>query len=137
MVERKCLLLVNAYVNFDGKNASFFSENVFYNEKDILSSLQKHKDFFAKETLNLSNQGKITIMNDGQIYANVNHDPIGNLNTDTLSKALYYELYNGKSWRKLRKNVMPCKSCLYNLLCPPLSNYEYVIGRNNLYHVEV
>ena len=42
----------------------------------------------------------------------------------------------GKSWWKLRTNIKPCNNCLYNLLCPPISNYEYVIGKYNLCNIK-
>ena len=31
--------------------------------------------------------------------------------------------------------VYPCKSCLYNFLCPPISNYENVLRKTNLCNI--
>ena len=38
------------------------------------------------------------------------------------------QLTKGKSWLRCRKDVKSCKSCIYQNFCPPISNYEYVIG---------
>ncbi len=54
------------------------------------------------------------------------------LNKNSLYNIFYKEMNCGKSWLRARKNAIPCKNCVYNSICPPVSNYEYVIGRNNL-----
>ena len=42
------------------------------------------------------------------------------------------ELVNGSSWKKLRADIAPCSQCVLEKLCPPLSNYEYILKQNNL-----
>ena len=59
----------------------------------------------------------------------------GDLGTHSILEVLYKEVTKGKSWRQLRSNVLPCRKCTYQYLCPPLSNYESAIGRNNLCHI--
>ena len=71
-------------------------------------------------------------MSDGNIYSNLNEKAIGNIKNMDLSKAIYKEISVGKGWWKTRANVVPCKNCLYKFICPPISNYEYAIGRYNL-----
>lgn len=118
---------------FNGKNISFFKKFVYIKSKKMISeSKPTKKDIFSRMVFNTTNFGKIFIKSDGQIFGNFNFRNIGKLGKDTLHEILYKEMYHGKSWRKLRPNVIPCKSCVFNLLCPPLSNYEYVIGKNNL-----
>ena len=41
-------------------------------------------------------------------------------------------MIKGQNWQKIRAVESPCNDCIYNLLCPPLSGYESVIGKNNL-----
>ncbi len=53
----------------------------------------------------------------------------------TIHGRTYKEMYRGKSWRRIRKKVEPCKKCTFEALCPPLSNYEYALGANNLCHI--
>ncbi len=31
-----------------------------------------------------------------------------------------------------RQDVEPCKDCVFNSLCPPISNYEHVMGKHDL-----
>ncbi|MBE9468407.1 MAG: hypothetical protein IMY72_08845 [Bacteroidetes bacterium] len=52
-----------------------------------------------------------------------------------LYDAVYREMNIGKNWFKLRTNTKPCCNCLYNTLCPPISNYEYALGKYNLCNV--
>jgi pseudo-rSAM protein len=82
--------------------------------------------------MNPSNFGKLIVNTNGDCYANINAAKLGNIYRDTLYEIIYKETRMGKSWRRVRSRVEPCKRCLYALLCPPLSNYEYVINRNNL-----
>ena len=85
--------------------------------------------------MNTQTFGKLTIMSDGNIYVNANSPKAGNLGGKAIREIVFDEIYNGESWLKTRMEVSPCAGCLYNFLCPPLSNYEHVIGRNNLCHV--
>lgn len=36
------------------------------------------------------------------------------------------------NWRKTRLQLSPCDKCIYCFICPPPSNYEIVVGKNNL-----
>jgi pseudo-rSAM protein len=47
---------------------------------------------------------------------------------------LFIEVEEGKSWLRIR-NQAPCSTCIYQWLCPPPSDYEIVIGRPNLCHI--
>jgi pseudo-rSAM protein len=120
---------------YNGKNIDFFKDMVFIDREIILEANPSQKEIITRMAVNTNNFGKLTIMSTGDIYANVNAAKIGNINRESIRDAIYRELYHGKSWLKIRPNVPPCKGCLYNLLCPSLSNYEYVLGRNNLCHV--
>jgi pseudo-rSAM protein len=100
---------------YNKSNVDFFKENIFVNKEDI-------SNFF----------GNIHVFHNGDVYANPNNSKLGNLKTHTLMEMIYKEMNQGKSWFKLRKNISPCKSCIFNALCPPISNYEYVFGKYNL-----
>ncbi|MCP4215580.1 MAG: hypothetical protein GY765_13080 [bacterium] len=45
---------------------------------------------------------------------------------------IYKQLVGRSSWTRVRKNVTPCKSCLFCNICPAISNYEYAIGQYSL-----
>jgi len=126
---------INNYVlkpYYDGKNYHFFKKFVFLSRKFFLKETINYKEIFGRMVINSNHFGNFTVFSNGSIYANPNKPRLGSLGADSLYEIIYKELSFGKSWRNLRKNVNPCKSCIYNLLCPPLSNYEYVIGKNNL-----
>ena len=117
---------------YNGNNLKFFKENVFLNRDSIIESKPTMNDIFARMTINTSDFKKLTILSNGDVYANLNNPKIGKLGKDYLFDLMYKELNEGKSWTKVRKHVSPCKGCVYNALCPPISNYEYIIGRYNL-----
>ena len=117
---------------YSGSNLSFFRKHVFISKRSVLKSRPALKEIFAKTFINPFNFGKLTVMNDGNIYANVNQPSIGKLGKDSLYDVVRKEINNGRSWRKIRTNVTPCKNCVLNALCPPISNYEYTIGDYNV-----
>jgi pseudo-rSAM protein len=124
---------LNPYYN--GQNLNLFEEAVFLNKEDIFEAKPTQKDIFARQKINQLNFGKLFILPNGNVYSNLNTSKLGNLNKYSIIEMVHKEIYKKKNWFKLRKNVKPCKSCVYNLLCPPISNYEYAIGKYNLCHV--
>ena len=120
---------------FNGNNMDFFQKNIFINRESILESQPEMHDILASTVLNTSDFKKLIILSDRSIHANLNNTKIGTLGEDHIMDLVYKELHGGKSWTKVRKNVAPCKSCAYNALCPPISNYEYVIGQYNLCNI--
>lgn len=137
-----CEQLISRYnpVNFqikpyyNGTNIDFFRNVVYIDSDHIRESTPSQKEIFQRMAMNSNDFGKLTIMTNGDIYANLNHPRLGNINKNSISDVIYKELFKGKSWLSIRGQKRPCNGCLYNVLCPPLSNYEYVIGGNNLCH---
>jgi pseudo-rSAM protein len=125
------------YINpvYTGDNISFFQKNVFLTKEDILSTSLSIKDFFANQSVNIFDFGKINIMPNGDAYANVNHPSLGNIHKHSIHEIVYNEIEKGKSWLRIR-NMAPCNNCIYQWLCPSPSNYEIAIGRPNLCHVK-
>jgi pseudo-rSAM protein len=121
---------------FSGGNLDFFMEVVFTSKEDILAARPKMNDIYTNCEVNKLNFGRLTVLNNGDMYANVHGQRLGNLALNSVYEALYKEMDRGKSWRRVRKNVKPCKHCTFHALCPPLSNYSYAIGRNNLCHIK-
>jgi pseudo-rSAM protein len=120
---------------YAGNNIDFFEENIFLTKEDILSTPMSIKDFFVNQSMNIYNFGKINIMPDGDVYANVNHQVLGNISTHSIHEIIYKEVEEGKSWFHIR-NQTPCNNCLYQWLCPSPSEYEMAIGRLNLCHIK-
>jgi pseudo-rSAM protein len=120
---------------FNGENLEFFKENVFITKEEILGSKPGMNDIYARSEVNSLNFGKLIVSAAGRIYADVNASVLGILGKDSIYDVLYRETYHGKSWRRVRKNVEPCKRCTFQALCPPLSDYTYALGRNDLCHI--
>ena len=122
---------------YDGTNLQFFEDNIFQNLDDILNTHWSKSDIFAHTVLNTNDFGNFTILTNGKIFANVNFEPIGDIKSDDIKLLENQELIHGKSWLLNRNKIFPCKDCLYKYLCPSPSNYEIVIGRNNLCHLKI
>lgn len=116
---------------FTGCNEKFFQNYVFLSKNDILSSNVSRRQIFSREVINAYDFGKLIVFSDGKILANINNDPIGNINSN-LNELLFNELKNGISWRRTRLKNKPCNNCIYRLLCPSPSNYELILEKSNL-----
>jgi pseudo-rSAM protein len=121
---------------YNGRNLDFFKEHVFVTREEILASCPTQKDILARGVLNQTNFGKLTILSNGNIHANMNLPSLGKVGENSLYDVIYKELRRGKSWRRTRAAIAPCRGCVLQYLCPSPSNYEYALGRNNLcnYH---
>lgn len=120
---------------YTGNNLSFFEDNVFIDEDTLRSIHRSRQDIFTLQSINPNNFGKIIMLADGQIYTNVNQNPIGNIH-EPLSEILCRELSSNNAWRRTRYHVEPCKNCRFKLICPSLSGMEDAIGKNNLCHIK-
>jgi len=120
---------------YNGMNKSFFEENVFLNLDDITSETISQRKIFCNQALNSNFFGKLNIFPNGDVFANINTEKLGNIHNHSLLQLIYRELDINSIWRKTRTEK-PCSECLYQYLCPPPSNYEIVIGKPNLCHVK-
>ncbi len=75
--------------------------------------------------------GEISAFPNGDLYANINLPKLGNINLDSIENMLLSELKSGLSWRMIR-NVQPCNDCIYKILCPPPSNYDFAHNKVDL-----
>ena len=119
---------------YNGENIDFFKSNVFITQDEILASALSKREIFKRQATNIFHFGKLTVLSDGNVYADVNQTPLGTIN-DTVYSIVYKEFTEGKSWFRIR-NCTPCNDCIYQWLCPSPSSYEIAIGRPNLCHVK-
>lgn len=120
---------------YTGNNLSFFEENVYASKEDIFAMKLNKRKVFAHQALNTNDFGKLTIVPDGTIFANLNFEEIGNIHSSDIRETVYQEIISGRSWLRIREQK-PCCGCLYQWLCPSPSNYELVIGKSNLCHIK-
>lgn len=116
---------------YNGDNIEFFKQFIYLDEEDILSARLDKQAIFRNQVLNSYDFGKINIFSDGDIYANLNFEKLGNVGVDSIADIICEELTSGKSWLRVRSEK-PCCDCLYQWLCPSPSNYELAIGKTDL-----
>lgn len=133
--ERRYELEDVEYLPVYRNNHAFFEKFVFFTEEDIRREWIPKKEVYAHQVLNTNDFGKLTILPDGEVYANLNYEPLGNIYRHSLQEMVNKELEEGKSWLRIR-NQSPCTVCVYQWLCPSPTNYEEVIPKNNLCHVK-
>ncbi len=120
---------------FTGNNMDFFEQFVYTTLEDIENINLSKREVFANMALNIHAFGKLTILPDEKIYANINNAPLGRIG-DPIYDLIYREMTEGQSWLWIR-DMKPCCDCVYQWLCPSPGNYEKAIGKPNLCHVSV
>jgi pseudo-rSAM protein len=123
---------IHLHPYFNGRNLRFFSENIFIDKEAVIESGPGMKKIFSNMIINSLNFRRLTVMSGKDVYANPVHPKIGKLGRESIFDIVRKELVKARSWGKVRKNVAPCKGCEFNALCPPISNYEYALGKYNL-----
>ena len=118
---------------YNKENLSFFESNIFMEKDDMDKTDLSKNEIFIRQAINTEDFGKLTIMPDGKVYANINAPSLGTIDDSTYS-IVYKEFTDGQSWFRLRTQI-PCNNCIYQWLCPSPSNYEIVLDRPNLCHV--
>jgi pseudo-rSAM protein len=120
---------------FNNNNLLFFEDNIYMDILDIIERPISKKEIFRRQVLNELFFGKLTISPDGDVFSNVNFDPIGNIISDSLNEIVFREMNSTISWFKIRDEGA-CHDCCNKYLCPSPSNYELIIGKPNLCHVK-
>jgi pseudo-rSAM protein len=115
---------------FNGHNIPFFEEYVFTTIHDFSTINLSKQDIFARQVINTNFFGRLIILPNGNVFANLNHPAIGTI-YDPPYNLFYKEMIKGTTWRMTRKHF-PCLECIFQWLCPPPSNYELVFERFNL-----
>lgn len=116
---------------FTGNNHSFFENNVYMTNEDILCKTISMREIYRNQKLNATFFGNLYFFPDGTIKAHPDREVVGNINNGKIIDAIYSEMTMNTAWREIR-NGTPCLACPYQFLCPPISSYEHVIGKNDL-----
>jgi len=117
---------------YNGSNMDFFKDAVFIHPEDITAARPSQREIVARMVVNSNFFGKLTIMSNGDVYSNLNTPKLGNIHNHIIHDLIFKELYHGRNWLRVRPNLSPCKGCLYNVICEEISNYEFVLRRNDL-----
>lgn len=116
-------------------NLPFFKKYVYLEEEDIFSNVLSMREIFRNQKVNKNFFGKLFVDTDGNVRANMNNKVIGNIEQETIKNIVYKELMSNSAWRKIR-DIEPCNSCLNKNICPPISNYELILGKYNLCRIK-
>jgi pseudo-rSAM protein len=116
---------------YNGANDDFFKECIFPGKEDILGDVVSQRRIFCNQSLNSNFFGALTVLPTGDITANLNAPVLGNIAATSLLELITKELEQNTAWRKTR-NTPPCNNCLLQYLCPPPSNYEAALEKENL-----
>lgn len=116
---------------YTGNNIDFFEKNVFLDKKDIFSNIISMREIFCHQKVNTNYFGTLEFYVDGSVRANTNTPIIGSFPESNVLELIYRELLINTAWRKIRDGEI-CSNCNYNYLCPSPSNYELIIGKENL-----
>lgn len=116
---------------YNGTNRKLFEDNVYFDTEDLKESAYTEYDIFQNMSLHTNYFGKLIINSKGDIYSNVNLCKLGNIFENKFADVIFEEMKSENAWRKTRSSVQPCKDCVYNILCPPISNYEYILNKFN------
>jgi len=111
---------------YNGNNIEFFKENVFLNQKDFEDAPVSFKDIHIRQEVNEYSFGRLVILPDGAVYGNINLERLGIIGEKPIASMIKKEIERRISWRKVRRYVTPCRSCLYTELCPSISNYNLI-----------
>ena len=93
------------------------------------------REIFKNQKLNSNFFGGLYVLPDGVVKADMNAPAIGNIQRDNILGIMQNELISNTAWRLVRDSH-PCDKCIYQFICPPLSNYEEEIGQINLCHIK-
>jgi len=120
---------------FNGKNLSFFKKNVYINKTDLFQVKHSIVELLINKTSNPHYFGKLILNSDGNLYTSFHRKPLINVKEFTENKEITINSLitdEESDWIQNKPKFFPCNKCIYNFLCTPLSNYEKVIGKNNL-----
>lgn len=116
---------------YNGNNKSFFESDVYLSKDEILSTQCTMDNILSKGVLNLNYFGKLIVDCDKKVYTSMNLECLGEITSPESFWTVLINAVNPTSaWRLLRKNIKGCKNCLFNFLCPPVSDYELVMNTN-------
>ena len=88
-------------------NLSFFEENVFLYEEDMLSKHLSMQDLMRNQILNSNDFGKLSVCSNGDMYTDELSSTVGNIWTNDVRKLIYKEMVEGHSWLRIR-DQKPC-----------------------------
>ncbi len=105
------------------------SSNVEYTKEELFNNTQDMEKILLKGEVNPLLYGKLYIREDSAVYSNIYKDKLGKLSKDSFKEIIRIEIENRRNWFETRQDAKPCKNCLFNLICPPISQFEWELNQ--------
>jgi len=83
-------------------------------------------EIYTRTAINPLDFGKLVVLNNENIHTNINANKIGVLGKDSIYESLYHEMNKGKSWKRTKTKLEPCKNYVFDVL------YEMVVKKKLL-----
>jgi len=117
----------------DNSTSNALFEVIKSNKADVENQSLTHREIASRLFINHLSFGKLFILPNGDVHANLNMPHIGNIKSNKLIEILRNaHTIEDSSWYLTRAKVEPCKNCVYRYLCQPISSYELYFGIMNL-----
>lgn len=115
----------------DNEKSSLLKDMIVAQD-DILMQRFTEKRIHSQRIMNRCFWGKLKVLPSGAVYSTFYRKPLGNILRNSINELAYNELTKINSWRLSRSRVKPCKDCLFQDLCMPISEYELYLDKFNL-----
>lgn len=117
---------------YNGGNMDFFCDNVFLSKDEIYQLKPTANDVLMNQVLNANYFGNIIIDSEGMVYSRPNGKMMGDIQPNQDIVDFIENNAISDDWFLTRNKVSPCSNCLFQYICPPISNYEFIFNRYNL-----
>lgn len=125
-------ICVDYFPAFTGDNLNFCIEILKFNISEVTENKLTERELYCNKFINSNFFGELTILPSGEIYSCISKSSIDDISSLSLKKTIYKELTETKNWLFVRNDVNPCKNCIYNILCPPITNLEISTNKFDL-----
>jgi len=114
------------FIPYITNNIDFFLKNVYLSFEEVLKTNNNLIEIHEKEYINPLSYGKLLLLPDNLIYANIHNKNVSDNNKNaSIKEAIYKAIISNSDWRLTRNKVDSCKDCVAKFLCTPISNYEF------------
>ncbi|MFW9970384.1 MAG: TIGR04150 pseudo-rSAM protein [Candidatus Odinarchaeota archaeon] len=110
-----------------------FKESLLLNEDEISDT--DIKSIYKNQVINSYSFGKLLMDQAGRIYSNLNSNVLAKIPHYNINEIIAKELLQKDGWFFTRNKIEPCSNCVYQDLCPPISDHERFNDFYKLCHV--
>ncbi len=117
---------------YNGKNKTFLKKLLMISVKELIDKKINIEELEINKTVNRNYFGKIFIDQNGFIKSSRNSVYNFKLDNDSIKKMMLKELKSNAYWKLTRTILKSCKDCVFNQLCPPISDISILLEVENL-----